>query len=204
MIIFQKYKVGFIHIPKNGGSALRESFKSYIDTKNITNNPNTIHVDHQHSTYLQSKLDIPFLTQDFSIIAVVRDPLTRFISTFLNFESLFGGYNSFEDFLIDKDNFFKKNFHHYSFQPQINYLKGVPKDKLYIIRYESLQEESKKIFSNLGINLTPLQKINYTEYKFQNKPIDKIKNKMYNSPNLQSFVKNYYIEDYKSYYSSKL
>lgn len=82
MLISTRYRFVFLHIPKNGGSALTEVMAPYLDNPVLPRVrqhgwQRRHHCGEMHSTYLEMKQQIP---DSFSVCAVWRDVLDRFVS----------------------------------------------------------------------------------------------------------------------------
>ena len=116
-MIIVKNKFCFIHIPKTSGSSLTSILAPYIEKehrkwKTKNEGPgwqSTWHIDKQHSILNQNNVG---KINDLDVITIVRNPYSRMISFYNNFN--LGRYSSFKDFLLDKDpplGIFSKTLH---------------------------------------------------------------------------------------------
>ncbi len=186
-------KIGFIHIPKSGGTAL----KSYLK------NNNEIEFIHWHNA--DEKY---FCKRNKPCFAIIREPVSRFYSLFYynkyggdKRRKRFGEFNTINEYVdhlrsLDKSgvqNEFFKIEKGYQFKRQSNYLNG-NKSNLLLIKYdkENLLDNIKialKIIFDIDIKLNNVEKKNETKYT----------NKEILSPDNEKWVRNYYKDDVNLY-----
>ncbi len=94
MPYYKEINTLFIHIPKTGGTGLEEYLRTRYTESVFSHVPNdnflnpTKSLQHQPYSFLyeyRNELDIPFETDDFKIITVVRNPYNRIISDLVFF-----------------------------------------------------------------------------------------------------------------------
>jgi hypothetical protein len=187
MPYFKDIDLFLIHIPKNGGTAIRE----YLRSKNIS-------VDFAcaegqlHAPYFIAK---NYLNKKIDFVSIIRNPYDRIVSYFnyhmnpslsklspdypyfLKIRNELDSFNSIKDKFtnyIKKYCFLKDSIRYSIFQNQIYYLKesqesNLISDNIHIIRYENLEESLGKF--NPFIFNEKMPKIKMTDSCFTKKDL---------------------------------
>ena len=168
MPISDKHKVIFIHIPKNAGTSIVEAMEMY---------------DEGHHKFDYYQKNYPDKWETYTKIAVIRNPLDRTVSNY-EYSKLDESYwHSFTnkapygphpDYEMLKDiDFFKcvnllyedrSLFKHQGWDFQYPYVINSKKEFAvdYLIKYENIEEELKKLFN---IELKKINQSNHKNYK---------------------------------------
>lgn len=154
-MICHKYKCIFIHIPKNAGTTIINSFDKKWgdpDTSFLLSGP---HSPKEHW------IDLAIKYKDYFIFSVIRNPWDRFISGWKYCE---GTKNkSFDEILFNLPNHGHDNIHITRTQMSTISVENkiIPN---YLIRYENLQEDYNMLCSIIGKPKRLLEWHNKTEH----------------------------------------
>lgn len=144
MIVDHQLKQVFIHIPKCAGSTIRRAIERNGPVVSFTNDVREIdgnQIDFTHLPYKHWDRYLPNLykdTKDYEFVAIIRDPATRFRSSFSQLRKKLEKKNriltndQLIEFFSNKVEHIRKNqldasFIH--FQPQVLFLDDVPNVK---------------------------------------------------------------------------
>ena len=155
---------GFIHIPKTGGTSITHILESQAGTRRVTG----------HDTIRRFEN-----SKKIRIFTVVRNPYTRFVSSYFHSLRKKEHNYSFEEFIK------KSNYKNLFLAPQVTYFGHDRIKDVTILKYENFEKDVKFIFKKLNIQYTKIPHINY------NPIYDK-------QPNLkqESYYKQFYTEEW--------
>lgn len=157
MIVNDKYKFVFVHIPKNAGTSCRSAL-SQLDGEN-----RVAVASGWHETYSEFRVRYEIRTgcsdsvlDDYLVFAVVRDPIARFVSlhryllrTHRHVYPLVPeSVNRFVDVVVDHPGWLDSIR---SLRPQHEFIGGAD---VLIGRFEDLHDGFDKFCSTLGVSLT--------------------------------------------------
>jgi chondroitin 4-sulfotransferase 11 len=167
MIICDKEKFIFIHIPKNSGSSMTESLqKTYEDTKLLMfceREGINIGIDKMHLYYEVIDQFIPKNILDKYVkFCIVRNPYDKLYSAW-NFIKERHGYNEVNDFVkykLDENFIYGKEIipgdARVHYRPQFTFVYDENNNKFsdFIIRYENLNEDISKLNKKYNLNIS--------------------------------------------------
>ena len=157
MIVSDKHKFIFFHIPKTGGSSMTNHFSKYGKQKG---QPHNSHCD---------------TNREFFRFGFFRNPWDRFVSKYFYFKAygktkagndlhsgqIVNRYNSFQQFTLNFPNIYEE-FKSPHWNPQVDWVE----DRIdFIGRFENLQEDFNIICDKIGIPKQQLPHKNKTKHK---------------------------------------
>lgn len=179
MIILSKKNICFIHIPKTAGTSFTKTFLfpylepqyggerpiagletpkryyhyPYKESQSVrTIGPRVVHVSYQTLLdYLPKNSIEKQIIEQCTKVAIVRHPLDRLISAWKMYG--YRHFNTPQDFLLNDDKFLPFS--------QYSYIKGA--NPLFLIKYENLEEDSKRFCNKFNFKYKPLRKDNVTK-----------------------------------------
>ena len=186
MVISERHKFLFLHLPKNAGTSITNALKGYGE---VCNQP----TQHLTLSQIQRQHDV----KGYRIFGVVRNPWDRLYS-FYNFMYRRGKLStelSFEQF-VDKIRYNDPLIHSWNTirHRQVDYFKfdGISTSRIvYILKYEQLSTDWEELGEILGLELPKLRRLN----RFS----DGVKYQDIYTPRDAKFVENYYNEDVIEY-----
>lgn len=216
MIVCPKYKTGFIHIYKTGGTSLTLNLSDHTIDGLRGSNPGfegdgwqgTWHLNQQqHSKFKQNANALREIIDDqWRFIVVCREPYDWFSSVFYEFYHIDRGWKSDFNFLFGKISrnrtfedyidFFRDfrpgypNF--WGFSTQKSFIEGIPKDRLHMIRFENYEESVKTTLQELGF---PISKVRHELKRGAEKTDFRSYLKMH--PKFIAFVNEVFQEDFE-------
>ena len=192
MIICDKEKFIFIHIPKNSGTAMTESLqKTYEDTKLLMfceRDGINIGIDKMHLYYEVIEQFIPKnILNKYVKFCIIRNPYDKLYSSW-NFIKERHGFNDVNDFVkykLDEVFIYGKEIipgdARVHYRPQYTFVYDEHNNKFadFIIRYENLNEDISKLNKKYNLHV-PLYDNGNTQKSyinfFNNESIKKINN----------------------------
>ena len=149
MIISYKYKLVFIHIPKNAGTFV---YNLLIKIDPACIDIRTDGFGHQEYNFIK-KMDIFEKIKDFIFFAIIRNPFDRIIS-YYNFTYKLFNKNSFEDFADNNNIPISNVFYISTFNDITNgYLENYNiEKKIVLINYNNIKKELYKLFIMANID----------------------------------------------------
>jgi hypothetical protein len=166
MIIYDKKKIIFIHIPKNSGTAMTEELqKTYKDTKLLMNCEKdgiNIGIDKMHLYYdVIDKFISKNILDDYFKFCIIRNPYNKLYSSW-NFIKERHGYSDVNDFIkykLDEEFIYGKELipgdARVHYRPQFTFVYDNENNKFadFIIRYENLNEDISRMNEKYGLNI---------------------------------------------------
>lgn len=183
MMILPDLKLAFVHIYKTGGTSLTQLLAPYTGEKFRMANPRTSgdgfqgtwhYKNTQHSKFSHPKMGFPERLKsklpDYRFLAVVRSPYTWSHSVYREFFADGRGGNKGPNFIFGqvKPNRTLEDFHAFAdaFRPghpdmmglstQHNFLDGIAPEQLKLIRFESYEQDVRRILPELGVAVDDL------------------------------------------------
>jgi hypothetical protein len=166
MIICDKKKFVFIHIPKNSGTAMtKELQKTYKDTQlmmKTERNGINIGIDKMHLYYdVIDKFISKNILDNYCKFCIIRNPYNKLYSAwhFIKERHGYSDVNDFikyklnEEFIYGKELIPRDARVHY--RPQFTFVYNNENNKFadFIIRYENLNEDISKMNEKYGLNI---------------------------------------------------
>ena len=166
MIVCDKNKFVFIHIPKNSGTAMtKELQKTYKNTKLLMQcerDGKNIGIDKMHLYYDVIYEFIPKNVLDnYLKFCIIRNPYNKIYSAW-NFIKERHGYSNVNDFIkykLNEEFIYGKQIipgnARVHYRPQFTFVYDNKNNKFadFIIRYENLNEDISKMNENYGLNI---------------------------------------------------
>ncbi|MFT4537115.1 MAG: hypothetical protein ACJA1A_001970 [Saprospiraceae bacterium] len=160
MLISHKYKFIFIHVHRTGGTSIMNLLKRELRTD----------VDEisEHGNVNSSERILIEENPDYKIIGMVRNPWDRILSWYC----LINKWNDYtiEESSVEFQKFLelklaaKPNdpYFHYN---QLDYFPSTYSKRISLYRFEDLEEETKKMFSLINVDVGKIPHTNMTEKK---------------------------------------
>ena len=159
-MINHEHKVIFVHIPKTGGTSIEYALTGRAS-------------GHDHKTISDFESAYPKLFKQYLKFAAVRNPWDRLVSGFFYYKS--GGNqskydkhlatkhgHSFQSFVKQIDSYGNRHF----LKTQYSYINTDGKNMMdYILRFETLNEDFKKLAIHLNMQQTTLGIFRQSEHK---------------------------------------
>lgn len=152
MIVSHKFKLIFIHIPKNAGTFILKLLKKYDPFLVEYYNYSSRKTLHNKAKDIDSILNFNY--SDYKIFCIIRNPFDRLVSlySYICGNSDYPTYNivknmSFKEFIAYK--FSNKDFLHTNYINQYQFLDV--KVSINIIRYEFLKTELNILFKSVNL-----------------------------------------------------
>lgn len=165
VVISDKYKIVFIHIPKNAGTFITYCLKQIDeDIRYIYSNS----FGHQTYSFLQN-LDLFENIKDYTFFCVLRNP----------YDNILSFYNFTRSNALYKDLTFTEQINKYGFLYQMAYIKDLSNNivkNIHIINFKNLINEFKNFLINNNVEIS---KIDFSKMNKINKTIY-IKNELSN------------------------
>ena len=160
MLISHKYKFIFIHVHRTGGTSIINLLKRELGTD----------VDEisEHGNVNSSERILIEENPDYRIIGMVRNPWDRILSWY----SLINKWNDFtmEESRVEFQKFLEQKsatkpddpYFHYN---QLDYFPNTDSKRISLYRFENFEEETKKMFSLINLEVGKIPHTNMTERK---------------------------------------
>ena len=166
MIICDKKKFIFIHIPKNSGTEMtKELKKTYKDTTLLMNcerNGINIGIDKMHLYYDVIDKFIPKnILDNYFKFCIIRNPYNKLYSAW-NFIKERHGYNDVNDFVkykLDKEFIYGKELipgdARVHYRPQFTFVYDTENNKFanFVIKYENINEDISKMNTKYSLTI---------------------------------------------------
>ena len=157
-------KVIFVHVPKTGGN----SIKKMLTKKTLDHDPNEKDIGHNT---MQKIIDYYPEYSEFRKVFVVRNPYDRIISFYFytkkghKHNSNVFNRDEFLNFLyVEKKNYLKTQTERVSVNGKI--------DTTFMIRFETFEEDVRRVFRDLGIDIKEIPKLNTTDHEHYSRYLD--------------------------------
>lgn len=217
MILCPDLKIGFIHVYKTGGSSITKILHQHtspawrLQEGLRFEGPGWQEGWHykgqQHAKYRHFHHELGSLVDDnWKWIVVPRNPYTWLASIYYEFYAkplpvhsgqnfdfgMFGAEHAVGDFPRFYHRYKAGHPSFYGFSTQTSFWKGIEKDKMIFVRFESYEEDVKHTFAKLGIGITALpHEINRGNQKRRH--IEHI----LSNPTFRAFVSEEFQEDFR-------
>lgn len=182
LLINKLGKWGFIHIPKTGGTSLKEIILNLENSETVTRS-------HNHIGKFEN-------IKDYFIFTFVRNPFTRFASSYYHYCRK----NRQVEFKTFIDTIYKYDYWYYPQSYFINHGSDATKQVSFIGKYENYKEDCNVIFDKINyngkvphLNRHPMYELhsNLNQHKFYKT--------LYQEEWTKDFVREKYKEDFKQF-----